>query len=229
MYTPPAFREDDPDTLRALVAGARLALLACNGADGAPVLTHLPLLLDGDALLGHVARGNAHWRALAAAGRAVAVFSGPEAYVSPGWYASKAEHGRVVPTWNYVAVHAEGPVEVFDDPARLRDAVALLTARHEAGRTAPWSVDDAPPAFLDAQLRGIVGVRLRIERLAGKRKLSQNRPEADRAGVLAGLGSSADPRDREVAGAMAGEGETRRPTLSPPGAAPAAAASTRPA
>ena len=206
MYNPPAFREDDPDTLRALIADARLALLACNGADGAPALTHLPLLLDGDALLGHVARANGHWRALAAAGRAVAVFSGPEAYVSPGWYASKAEHGRVVPTWNYVAVHAEGPVEVFDDPARLCDAVARLTDRHEASRAAPWSVADAPPAFMDAQLRGIVGVRLRIERLSGKRKLSQNRSEADRAGVLAGLGGSDDPRDRAVSDAMSGQG-----------------------
>lgn len=202
MYTPPAFLEDDPDALRALIAAARLALLACNGADGVPVLTHLPLLLEGDALVGHVARGNRHWRDLATAGRAVAVFAGPEAYVSPGWYASKAEHGRVVPTWNYVAVHAEGPVEVFDDPARLRDAVQRLTERHEAGRPAPWSVDDAPPAFLDAQLRGIVGVRLRIERLTRKRKLSQNRPEADQAGVLAGLDGSAEPRDGEVAAAM---------------------------
>ena len=203
VYTPPAFREDDPDTLRSLIAGARLALLACNGAGGAPLLTHLPLLLEGDVLLGHVARANEHWRALAEAGRAVAVFSGPDAYVSPGWYASKAEHGRVVPTWNYVAVHVEGAVEVFEDAAALRDAVSRLTQRHEAARDAPWAVDDAPPDFVAAQLRGIVGIRLRIERITGKRKLSQNRPEADRAGVLAALGESEDPRDREVSAAMA--------------------------
>lgn len=207
MYNPPAFREDRPEVLRAMVESARLALLVSNGAEGVPEASHLPLVLVPEegpqgTLYGHLARANPHWRGLAAAGRALAVLTGPEAYVSPSLYASKAEHGKVVPTWNYVVVHASGPVEVFDDPARLRQVVERLTQRNEAGRAEPWAVSDAPEEFVRAQLRGIVGIALRIETLAGKRKLSQNRSEADRAGVVAGLSASADPRDREVAAAM---------------------------
>ncbi len=210
MYNPPAFREDRPEALRALVESARLALLVSNGpgdGGGVPEASHLPLFLAPEegpngTLYGHLARANPHWRGLAAAGRALAVLMGPEAYVSPSLYPSKAEHGKVVPTWNYVAVHASGPVEVFDDPARLLRVVETLTRRHEAGRAEPWAVSDAPEEYVRAQLRGIVGVALRIETLEGKRKLSQNRSEADRAGVIAGLSASADPRDREVAAAM---------------------------
>lgn len=207
MYNPPAFREDDPAVLHGLIREARLATLACNGPDGLPAITHLPLLLDPSegphgVLLGHLAHANPHWRVLAEAGRAVAVFTGTDAYVSPNWYPGKAEHHRVVPTWNYEAVHAAGPVEVFDDPARLHAAVARLTERHEAPRPAPWSVDDAPEAFVAAQLKGIVGVVLRIETLSGKRKLSQNRNAADREGVRAALSASPDPRDRASATAM---------------------------
>lgn len=122
-----------------------------------------------------------------AVGEALAIFAGPDAYVSPGWYATKAEHGRVVPTWNYAAVHAYGVAEFFEDAGRLRDVVAGLTTRHEAGRAAPWAVDDAPEPFVQAQLKGIVGVRLALSRVEGKRKFSQNRSAADRAGVVAGL------------------------------------------
>ncbi|MBW8271031.1 FMN-binding negative transcriptional regulator [Caldovatus aquaticus] len=216
MYNPPAFREERPEALRAMLESARLALLVSNGAEGVPEASHLPLVLAPEegphgTLYGHLARANPHWRGLAAAGRALAVFAGPEAYVSPSFYPSKAEHGRVVPTWNYVAVHARGPVEVFDDPARLRRVVERLTERHEAGRAAPWAVSDAPEEFVRAQLRGIVGVALRIESLAGKRKLSQNRSEADRAGVVAGLAASADPRDRALAEAMRGAGAAGAP------------------
>jgi transcriptional regulator len=203
MYTPPAFREDDPETLRALIAASRLALLTTNGPEGIPLVTPLPLVLDGDHLLGHLARANPHAKALATTPRALAVFLGPEAYVSPGFYASKAEHGRVVPTWNYEAVTVEGALESFDDPARLHDAVSRLTHRHEAGRAEPWAVTDAPPEFIAAQLRGIIGLRLSIERITGKRKLSQNRPEADRDGVRQGLAASADARDQVVAQTMA--------------------------
>lgn len=202
MYTPPAFREDDPAELRALIGQARLALLTTNGADGVPLVTPLPLVLDGDHLIGHLARANPHAKALPGTARAVAVFLGPEAYVSPGFYASKAEHGRVVPTWNYEAVTVEGALETFDDPARLLDAVTRLTTRHEAGREEPWAVSDAPPEFTAAQLRGIIGLRLSLERVTGKRKLSQNRPEADRAGVQQGLAASPDARDQALAAAM---------------------------
>jgi len=209
LYQPPAFREERPEVLRDLIRSARLATLVSNGPDGVPDVTHLPLLLveggegaEGSRIIGHVARGNPHWRRLAEAGHAVAVFHGVEAYVSPNWYASKAEHGKVVPTWNYEAVHAEGPVEIVEDAERLRDFVSRLTGAREAAQPRPWSVEDAPAPFVAGQLRGIVGVSLRVERLAGKRKLSQNRAPADRDGAIAGLGASGDGRDRDAAAAM---------------------------
>ncbi|MBS7538287.1 FMN-binding negative transcriptional regulator [Ancylobacter lacus] len=202
MYTPPAFREDDPASLRRILRAARLATLVTATADG-PVATPLPLFLDDGegehgVLYGHLARANPQWQA-PPLGPALAMFTGPDAYVTPSWYASKQEHGKVVPTWNYVAVHAYGPVEFFDDSARLLEAVARLTDLHEQERAQPWRVADAPEAFIAAQLRGIVGVRLPIARLEGKRKMSQNRPEADRDGVAAGLRQSARASDREVA------------------------------
>lgn len=207
LYQPPAFRETDIEVLHALIGAARLATLASNGPDGVPDVTHLPLRLDPrpapfGLLIGHLARGNPHAERLRQAGEAVAMFLGAEAYVSPNWYASKAEHHRVVPTWNYEAVHAAGPVEIVDDADRLRAIVADLTSHHERGQPRPWSMDDAPEPFVAGQLRGIVGVVLRIERLEGKRKLSQNRPAADRQGAMAGLEQSADPRDRAAAAAM---------------------------
>ena len=209
LYEPPAFREGRPAILHGLIRTARLALLASNGPDGVPDITHLPLTLaEGEGplgtLYGHVARANPHWRRLAeAGGRAVAVFRGAEAYVSPSWYPSKAEHHRVVPTWNYEAVHAEGHVEVIEDPAALLALVSRLTDAQEAGRAQPWAVSEAPADFVAAQLRGIVGLALRIERLSGKRKLSQNRAPADRDGAIAGLAASEDARDRATAAAMA--------------------------
>jgi transcriptional regulator len=209
LYEPPAFREERPEILHGLIRAARLALLVSNGPDGVPDITHLPLVHSPDdegVLLGHVARANPHWRRLTpggtASGRAIAVFRGTEAYVSPNWYASKAEHHRVVPTWNYEAVHAEGPVEIIEDPARLLAIVTRLTEANEAAQPRPWAVSDAPAKFVAAQLKGIVGLALRIERLAGKRKLSQNRTPADREGTIAGLEASTDPRDRATATAM---------------------------
>jgi transcriptional regulator len=124
---------------------------------------------------------------------------GPDAYVTPSWYASKVEHGKVVPTWNYSAVHAYGPIEFFDDAERLLDIVTRLTALHEKARAKPWAVSDAPESFIKSQLRGIVGLRLPIARLEGKRKLSQNRSAADRAGVAEGLAQSDRPMERLVA------------------------------
>lgn len=206
LYEPPAFREDRPEILHGLMRAARLALLVSNGPEGLPDITHLPLTLVEEGPLGtlhgHVARANPHWKRLAAAGRATAVFQGAEAYVSPSFYPSKAEHHRVVPTWNYEAVHAEGRVEIVEDPAALHALVSRLTDQHEAGRAQPWAVTDAPAEFVAGQLRGIVGLVLRIERLSGKRKLSQNRTPADRDGAVSGLAGSDDPRDRAVAEAM---------------------------
>jgi len=204
MYTPAAFREDRPEILHPLIRGARLATLVSNGADGVPEVTHVPLSLtaDGTRLIGHLARANPHAQALAQAGRAVAIFHGPEAYVSPNWYPGKAEHHKVVPTWNYEAVHAAGPVEMVEDPAALHAIVSELTREKEAAQPRPWAVADAPEPFVAGQLRAIIGLVLRIETLIGKRKLSQNRSAADREGATAGLAASADPRDQAVAAAM---------------------------
>lgn len=204
MYNPAAFREDRPEILHSLIRQARLALLVSNGVGGVPDITHLPLTLDVERgeLIGHLARANPHAAALREAGRAIAVFRGAEAYVSPNWYPSKAENHRVVPTWNYEAVHAEGPIEIIEDAARLHAIVSRLTEEKEASQPQPWAVADAPEAFIAGQLKGIVGFVLRIERLTGKRKLSQNRAAPDRDGAVAGLAASEDPRDRDTAAAM---------------------------
>lgn len=202
MYTPPAFREDDPAAIRQVIRDARLATLVTATAEGL-VATPLPLFLDADegehgTLYGHLARANPQWK-LHADGEALAIFSGPDAYVTPSWYASKQEHGKVVPTWNYAAVHVYGPAEFFEDETRLREVVTRLTDLHEAPRAEPWAVGDAPEPFIASQLRGIVGLRMPVTRIEGKRKMSQNRPEADREGVAAGLARSERPADRQVA------------------------------
>ncbi|WP_024588946.1 FMN-binding negative transcriptional regulator [Aliihoeflea sp. 2WW] len=207
MYTPPAFREDDPAALAAIMREAGLSTLVTATEEGL-VATPLPLILDANegefgTLYGHVAKANHQWK-LAPVGEALAIFPGADAYITPSWYATKREHGKVVPTWNYVAVHAHGPVEFFEDAERLRDIVTRLTLRHEAARADPWAVTDAPERFIDAQLRGIVGLRLPITRLFGKRKMSQNRPEADRVGVAEGLGASEREGDRAVGAMVAG-------------------------
>jgi transcriptional regulator len=165
--------------------------------------TPLPLFLDPDdgehgTLHGHLARPNPQWRT-PAIGEALAIFMGPDAYVSPSWYPSKQEHGKVVPTWNYVTVHAYGTVEFFDDPERLLRVVSRLTDLHEQPRDKPWAVTDAPRQFVEARLKGIIGLRMPVSRIMGKRKLSQNRNSADRAGVAQGLASSDRPMDRQVA------------------------------
>lgn len=202
MYTPPAFRDDDRDSLMATIRAARLANLVTATADG-PLATPLPLFLDeteGEhgVIHGHLARANPQWR-VPAIGDGLAIFMGPDAYVTPSWYATKQETGKVVPTWNYAAVHACGPVEFFDDADRLLEVVTRLTNLHEGARDAPrWAVSDAPPDFIQSQLRGIVGLRMPVTRLEGKRKMSQNRNAADRAGVAAGLAASERPSDREV-------------------------------
>lgn len=202
MYVPPAFKDDDIESIRATIRIARLANLVTATADG-PVATPLPLFLDeteGDhgVLYGHMAKANPQWR-LEPLGDALAIFAGPEAYVTPSWYATKQETGKVVPTWNYIAVHAYGPVEFFHEPERLLEAVTRLTNRQEKPRAEPWAVSDAPADFIAAQLRGIVGVRIPVARFEGKRKMSQNRPEEDRIRVAAGLAASDKPQDREVA------------------------------
>lgn len=202
MYVPPAFREDDLAALHGTMQAARLANLITATAEGL-LATPLPLFLVPDegpygTVYGHLARANTQWK-LPPTGDAMALFMGPDAYISPTWYPSKLEHQKVVPTWNYVAVHAYGPVEFFEDANRLLDVVTRLTNLHEQSRSKPWTVADAPETFIRAQLRGIVGLRLPIGRLDGKHKMSQNRSAEDRAGVAAGLAASQQASDRAVA------------------------------
>jgi transcriptional regulator len=207
MYIPPLFRENDRATLSAMIREARLSIMVSNGADGLPEISYLPLLFDeadgaNGSLLGHLARGNPHWKSLAETGKATVIFKGADAYVSPAWYPTKQVHHKHVPTWNYEAVHAICRVEVFDEAERLRDVVTRLTDRYEAGRAEPWTIDQAPPAYIEAMLKAIVGVKLWIEDLHGKRKLSQNREPADRQGVRDALAASADPGDQAVLRSM---------------------------
>jgi transcriptional regulator len=200
MYIPAHFAAD-ADAVEDLLARHGAADLVTLTEDGL-LATMLPFAWDRSAgqrgaLYGHVARNNDQWRR-PARGESLAIVRGPDAYVSPSWYAAKAEHGRVVPTWNYVAAHVYGTLVVHDDPAWVEDVVRRLTAKHEAARLAspgqqlPWSVDDAPRAFVEGQLRAIVGLELRITRIEAKAKLSQNRPAADVAGVVAGLSARGD-------------------------------------
>jgi len=204
MYVPRFHALDDADAIRAMVRAVGSAELVTTGADGYPIATRLPVVWDGDRLVMHLARANPHWRSVPAQHGvpALAVVTDAEAYVSPSWYAAKAEHGRVVPTWNYSAVHVTGRVRRHDDPEWVRQAVTLLTEQHESGRGEPWAVTDAPSTYLDKQLRAIVGLELAIERVEGKAKLSQNRSGADRAGVVAGLRAEGSHREQVVAAQM---------------------------
>ncbi len=206
MYIPPHFREDDPGELRALMRGVPFATVI-TVSDGAPLVSHVPVMFveDGSAngtLLCHVSRANAQWRHVTAQTEALVIFLGPDAYVSPNYYASKREHGKVVPTWNYIAVHAYGPVRVIEDPRELRALVDRLTALHEGDGPSAWHATDAPPTFIDAQLKGIVGLEIAIARLDGKWKLSENRSDDDVAGVVAALEVSPRDSDRATAAAM---------------------------
>lgn len=199
MYVPAHFAMD-PSQVRALLSGVEAADLVTNTERGM-LATYLPLVYDPDrgehgALLGHLARPNEQWRA-PALGEALVIVRGPDAYVSPGWYATKREHGRVVPTWNYVAAHVYGRLVVHDDVVWLEDLVRRLTDRQEAAFPHPWSVDDAPAAYVAGQLRAIVGVEVAITRVEAKAKLSQNRP-ADLPGVVAGLTERGDLASAEA-------------------------------
>jgi transcriptional regulator len=206
MYTPAAFRQDDLATLHEQMRACRLPTLVSHGSQGL-LASHLPLLLAPDegeygTLYGHFARANPQWRDLAEDSEVLVIFQGPEAYISPSWYAAKAEHGKVVPTWNYISVQAHGRAEVFDDAERLLQLVSRLSDLHEADRPQPWAVSDAPREYIDSMLRAIVGFALPIQRIEGKWKLGQNRSSADQVGVREGLTASSDARDRELAAQM---------------------------
>lgn len=188
MYLPRHFEQHDAQALAALMSAHPLATLVVTGEDGSLSADHVPLMWDAEAriLRGHVARANPLARR-AAGTAALAVFQGADAYVSPSWYASKAEHGKVVPTWNYAVVHAHGNLRAIDDAAWLRDFLGRLTERHESARAAPWGVSDAPPDYIEQTLKAIVGIEIAVSELVGKWKVSQNRSAADREGVARGL------------------------------------------
>jgi transcriptional regulator len=191
VYIPRHFQEDRIDVLHELIQTHGLATLVTYGSSGL-IASHVPMLLDPEpaphgTLRGHLSRANPQWRDYAAEVPALAIFQGTQHYIRPSWYPSKEEHGKTVPTWNYIVVHAYGRLELFEDRALLLKNVRDLTVRHEAEFPVPWGVDDAPPEYVEAQLKGIIGVALRIDRLEGKWKVSQNRSMADRAGVATGL------------------------------------------
>ena len=209
MYVPRAFAVDDVPILHQQMLATPLPVLVTHGSEGL-IASHVPLLLNPDegacgTLYGHLARANPHWKALAEGAEALVIFAGEQAYISPSFYPGKAEHGKAVPTWNYLAVHAYGTAEVFDDAERLLALVSRLSSKHEADRSEPWSVSDAPADYIDSMLKAIVGFRLPITRLDGKRKLSQNRDAADQAGVRKGLLANSNPQDHALAHLMAKE------------------------
>lgn len=191
MYQVPLFNEDRIEVQHALIRAHPLGLIVTAGPGGL-MANPLPFLVDPEAsekgtLLAHLARANPQWRELAMVDECLVVFQGPQDYVTPSWYATKRETGKVVPTWNYATVHAWGRPRVIEDAAWLRGQIGALTQSREQDRTDPWAVDDAPERFIEAQVKGIVGLEIPIARIEGKWKVSQNRPEADRRGVVEGL------------------------------------------
>src|SRR5215470_2098279 len=196
MYQPSAFREDRIEVQHALIRAHPLGLLITSGPAG--LLANLfPFLVDADGsekgtLRLHIARANPQWKELEAIEECLVVFQGPQDYVTPSWYATKRETGKVVPTWNYVTVHAWGRPRVMNDDSWLRRQIEDLTNSRETQRTEPWLVSDAPDDFVAMQMRAIVGIEIPVSRIEGKWKMSQNRPEADRAGVIAGFREAGD-------------------------------------
>ncbi len=193
MYLPAHFAESRAEVLHALIRSHPLGLLVTQNGDGSIAANDIPFVLDASddgspgVLRAHVARANPLWRTARGDVESLVVFQGPQGYVSPAWYPGKAEHGRVVPTWNYVVVQARGALRAIDDREWLRAFVTRLTDRHEGPRPAPWAVTDAPADYVDTMLGAIVGIEMPVTSLVGKWKVSQNRPAADREGVAQGL------------------------------------------
>jgi transcriptional regulator len=201
MYVPTSFAEDRPDELQAIMRSCSLPVLVSqvrNEGGARMVATHLPLMFDGERLIGHIARANKQWKQLDNSVEAMAIFSGVDGYVSPSYYATKRETGRVVPTWNYEAVHAYGRLEVIEDTDKILEIVTRLTNTYESRREHPWQVSDAPADYVAMQLKGIVGLVLHVSRLIGARKLSQNKTPADLEGVIAGQTRDNPPLARRM-------------------------------
>lgn len=212
MYVPDYFKESRLPVLHALMSAYPLATLVAVTADG-PVANHIPLLVDatgeGTALRGHIARANPLWQTLGDGGEVLAIFQGPEHYISPRWYPSKRQHGQVVPTWNYAAVHARGALTWHHDEAWLRGLLESLTSSQESGFADPWHVSDAPPEYLQKMMGAIVGFDIAVRELTGKWKVSQNRSEADVQGVLEGLAALDSPAARAMAALVRERNEDR--------------------
>ncbi|TPN88329.1 FMN-binding negative transcriptional regulator [Mesorhizobium sp. CU2] len=207
MYQPPHFKETRLEVLHGLMRAHPLGLLISNGEEG-PVANAVPFLLDADIgphgrLRAHLAKANPQWRLLAdnPASPVLIVFQGADAYVTPSWYETKRETGKVVPTWNYAIVQVRGTVRVIEDGAWIAEQITELTASQEGRRSAPWAVTDAPAAYIQSQIKGIVGLEIAITAIDGKWKVSQNRPVADRVGVAEGLdGEASNPVAPDMAG-----------------------------
>ncbi len=210
MYVPEHFKLGEVAEQHALMRAYPFAALITTSDAGYEV-THLPTVLKSEGALGlvecHVSRANPHWRAIGSGVRALLIYTGPEAYITPAWYPSKHAHGKVVPTWNYAVVHAHGSAEIVDDRDWLVRHVSELTDQQEAGAAVPWATSDAPGNFIEVLSRGIVGLRFAIDRLEGKAKMSQNRELPDRAGVIAGLSGRGAEGDAKVAGLVASAAE----------------------
>jgi transcriptional regulator len=203
MYQPPHHREDRLEVQHALIRAHPLGLLVTMGASGL-VANPIPFVLESSVgpfglLKAHLSRANDQWRDIDPKIEALVVFQGAERYITPSWYATKRETGKVVPTWNYAIVQASGPMQVVEDRAWLAAQIAALTRSQEERRAEPWAVGDAPPPFVEAQIKGIVGIEIPIARIEGKWKVSQNRPAADRQGVVEGLRSADDAASLEMA------------------------------
>jgi transcriptional regulator len=203
MYNPAPFAEERIDILHDLISRHPLGILVTCGVDG-PEATHVPVILhpgigSNGVLRCHLARANAHWKSLETAASVLAIFQGAQHYITPSWYPSKREHGKVVPTWNYLAVHVRGRARLFEDKAHLLEHLRELTAHNEASFESPWSVSDAPADYVRGLSRAIVGVEISIDSIEGKWKVSQNRPETDRRGVVEGLTSVHSAASLEMA------------------------------
>ncbi|HYO85734.1 MAG TPA: FMN-binding negative transcriptional regulator [Dermatophilaceae bacterium] len=210
MYTSPFTEMRDRAEMEALVRRVGVATFVTVGTDGRPAATLLPVLWRDDRLIAHAATANPQFRGLSDDAQALAIVNGPDAYVSPMWYATRAKAGRAVPTWNYLSVHISGRVRLHRDPDWLRAAVTELSERHEQGRASAWAIDQAPRLYLEGLLLGIVGLEMLIERVEGKAKLSQNRVAADRVGIIAGLRAEPGPASWAVADEMDRREQRRR-------------------
>jgi transcriptional regulator len=206
MYQPDHFRVDDVPEMHALMRARPFVTLVSSGPTGL-YATHMPTVLKDDAPYGtiefHLSRANPHWKYLTECDEALIIFQGQEAYITPNWYPSKAEHQKVVPTWNYAVVHAYGRPEMMQEAGWVRSHVAELSAQQERSEAKPWALTDAPDRYVEVMLRGIVGFRFVITRLEGKWKMSQNREMKDREGVVQGLSKRGAGDDLEVAASVA--------------------------